>query len=190
MAPVIGDEVSSLEDYLLGAGVVVLRWPPEADRFARAAGPGQPVLLLIEEGSEPPAIDDCCQDWVRLPADRAEIALRVRSLCARARAHQVIPTLDDHRRLLSEGRWVALSPVEERLARPLVEQFGQVVGYEELQRRGWPGAPTSENALRLHLMRLRRKVADLGLDLRSVRAAGAVLQRSTAGDDKTSPTGF
>jgi DNA-binding response OmpR family regulator len=71
---------------------------------------------------------------------------------------------------------VALSPVERALAAVLVERFGAVVSRDILTRRAWPGGSPTRNALDVHVVRLRRRIALLDLELRTVRARGLLLQ--------------
>lgn len=100
---------------------------------------------------------------------------RLRALGRRAARHQTPPRLDGQGRLLHGGRWVSLSPIDENVARLLVERFGQVVPSEELARIGWDEPPTA-NAVRVHLTRLRRRIAPLGLHIRGVRGVGVLLE--------------
>ena len=49
-------------------------------------------------------------------------------------------------------------------------------GREVLSKHAWPeGAPT-RNALDVHILRLRRRIAELGLEIRTVRSRGYLLQ--------------
>ena len=65
--------------------------------------------------------------------------------------------------------------VERELAGALVERFGAVVG-RELIRRAWPSGAPTRNALDVHILRLRRRIAPLGLEVRTVRSRGYLLQ--------------
>ena len=70
--------------------------------------------------------------------------------------------------------------MERELAGALVERFGAVVGRDLMARRAWPtGAPT-RNALDVHILRLRRRIASLGLEVRTVRSRGYLLQTTSA----------
>ncbi|MCZ7527094.1 MAG: helix-turn-helix domain-containing protein [Acidimicrobiia bacterium] len=157
--------------------VVLVRWPEEQDRVERLRARGAPRLLLVGSEDLPPATADCLEDWVRLPADDREVRVRVASLMARAESeHAVVPEIDRDGLLRFRGRWVALSPVEQALAGALVERFGTVVSREALAARAWAdGAPT-RNALDVHILRLRRRIAPLGLEVRTVRSRGYLLQ--------------
>src|SRR5205823_8013031 len=74
------------------------------------------------------------------------------------------------------GRWVALSPVESALAITLVDRFGAVVGRDTLARRAWPEGTPTRNALDVHMLRLRRRIAPLGVEVRTVRSRGYLMQ--------------
>ena len=71
---------------------------------------------------------------------------------------------------------MTLSPVERSLAAALVDRFGAVVGRDTLARRAWPGESPTRNALDVHMLRLRRRIAELSLEVRTVRARGYLLQ--------------
>jgi DNA-binding response OmpR family regulator len=92
------------------------------------------------------------------------------------RAERLAPQVDGSDRLLYRNRWVGLSPTEARLAKVLVENFGQVVHESDLAQRGWPDDEWPGASLRVHLTRLRQKLARIGLEIPSVRRHGVVLQ--------------
>jgi DNA-binding response OmpR family regulator len=70
---------------------------------------------------------------------------------------------------------VALSPTEEELCRTLADRFGQVVGADALAGASVP--PLTPTAVRVHITRLRKRIAPLGLTVRAVRGRGYVLGR-------------
>ena len=156
--------------------VSLVRWPTEGDRreFLRASG--TPRLLLVEPDVGAPAILDPLEDWVRLPADEAEVGARLATLAARAGTDQAVPEVDADGLLRYRDRWVALSPVEQALAVVLTERFGAVVGRDTLSRRAWPAGSPTRNALDVHILRFRRRIAPLALEVRTVRARGYLLQ--------------
>ena len=168
--------------------VVLVRWPEEERRLCRLRTDGTPRLLLVGPQEPPPKGADCLEDWIRLPADDCDVRARVESLASRAAQERTAPALDEDGLLRYRGEWVSLSPVERALARAMVERFGAVVGRETLARRAWPasaptgtpaGAPT-RNALDVHVLRLRRRIAPLGLEVRTVRSRGYLLQGMSA----------
>lgn len=156
--------------------IVVLRWPAEQMSRERLAAEGRPRLLLVAPDSEPPDARDCLEDWVRLPADDGDVAARLRALEIRATRHQHQPETDERGRLRFNGAWVALSPIEERIVGALAARFGEVVSREELLAAGWPQENPSDAALRVHLTRLRKEIAPLGLEIATVRGFGHVMQ--------------
>ncbi len=156
--------------------VVLLRWPEEEARLERVRGAGSPRLLLVGGELAPPASIDPLEDWIRLPAAEEDLRARVATLSARAGKALVAPTVDADGLLRYRGRWVTLSPVERALAAALVDRFGAVVGRDTLVRRAWPGGSPTRNALDVHMLRLRRRIGSLGLEVRTVRARGYLLQ--------------
>ena len=153
----------------------LVRWPDESERLAGLRTAQTPRLLLVDGGGAPPVTVDPLEDWVRLPADNTELAARLERLRARdAAAH--VPRVDRDGLLHFRGAWVALSPVEQALAGALTERFGAVVGRDTLSRRAWPDGSPTRNALDVHVLRFRRRVAPIGLELRTVRARGYLLQ--------------
>src|ERR1700674_5346389 len=158
------------------ADVVLVRWPDETERLERLRATGAPRLLLVPADATPPVTVDPLEDWVRLPADQSEVRARLTTLSARADADQPVPAVDGDGLLHYRDRWVALSPVEHALAAALAERFGAVVGRDALARRAWPGGVPPRNALDVHILRFRRRIADLGLELRTVRSRGYLLQ--------------
>jgi len=161
--------------------VVVLHWPSQADAVAEHVAAGTARLLLVDPDADPPVSVDWLEDWVRLPADERDVAARMLSLTRRLEPAPERPYVDDVGRLFYSGNWTALSPIEARLASVLADHFDTVVEERELGRVGWPsdsgdGSKHKVNALRVHLTRLRRRLAPLGLEVRAVRSQGFILQ--------------
>jgi DNA-binding response OmpR family regulator len=160
--------------------IVVVRWPSEQGHRERLAAEGRPRLLLVAPEAAPPDGRDCLEDWIRLPAEDRDVAARLHSLEIRAGRHQARPETDERGRLTFHDEWVALSPIEERLVAVLAGRFGQVVSRVELLAAGWPDEAPSDAALRVHLTRLRKEIAPLGLEIATVRGFGHVLQECAA----------
>jgi DNA-binding response OmpR family regulator len=156
--------------------VALVRWPDDADRLGALRAAAVPRLLLVAPDAAPPAVVDPLEDWVRLPADDEELAARLATLRARGGAAAPAPRLDSDGLLHYRDGWVALSPVEQALAGSLIERFGAVVGRDALSKRAWPRGRPTRNALDVHILRFRRRIAPLGLELRTVRARGYLLQ--------------
>lgn len=159
--------------------VVLVRWPAEADRRARLCDQGVPRLLLVDEGQPPPHPHpgDCLEDWIRVPADDVDVRLRLEGLRVRVAHHLTdVPDLDPDGVLRYASGWVSLPPVEARLTRALVDRFGAVVGRDALSRAGWPEGAPGRNALDVHVLRLRRRLATVGLSIKTVRSRGYLLE--------------
>lgn len=155
----------------------MVRWPDEADRRARLAERNLPRLLLLDDGAAPPEAPDCLEDWVRLPTSEADMRARVEGLLARGRTHRRdVPEVDAHGVMRYRHGWVALPPVEARLAGALVLRFCAVVGRDTLRRSVWPGSSPGRNVLDVHVLRLRRRLAPLSLAIRTVRSRGYMLE--------------
>ena len=88
------------------------------------------------------------------------------------------PELDHDGVLRFNGRWVAVPPVEARLAEALIGRIDAVVGRDDLSRVGWPGGDPGRNALDVHMLRLRRRLTPLGLSIKTVRSRGYMLLAS------------
>src|SRR5262245_59668753 len=98
--------------------VAVVRWPEEASRRETLRLTGIPRLLLIEAALPPPLPDDDLEDWIRVPADAADIQMRVFVLDRRSRERTAVaPELDPDGVLQAAGAWVALPRTEARLMR-------------------------------------------------------------------------
>ena len=69
------------------------------------------------------------------------------------------PSLDDDGVVRHAGAWVSLPPVEARLTRLLLDRYGAVVSREALAKAGWPDGAPGRNALDVHVLRLRRRLA-------------------------------
>ena len=166
----------------------MLRWPEEESRRTRISQAGEPRLLLGPDGEEPPTVGDCLEDWIRVPAAENEVKARVDALAVRSLAHHSTnghdrdpaapagPVLDDFGVLRVNGSWVALPPLEARLAEALLDRLGAVTSRELLIRTGWPGGAPGRNALDVHVLRLRRRLTPVGLVIRTVRSRGYLME--------------
>ena len=168
----------------VGSGVMdvaLVRWPAEAERRSRLQELGAPRLLLVEEGHAPPSPDDCLEDWIRVPADDGDVRHRIEGLALRSTEHvEEAPDLDHDGVLRFGGTWVSLPPVEARLTRALVDRFGAVVGRDALAKAGWPEGAPGRNALDVHVLRLRRRITEVGLSIKTVRSRGYLMEAKAA----------
>lgn len=159
--------------------VEVVRWPADAQRLAELREQRIPRLLVVSNGNdrhEMPMPVDCLEDWVTADAPEWEVDARRHALVLRCGQHGVRPILDEDGLLHHRDAWVSLSPVEQSLAGVLLERFGAVVTREMLADRAWPTGVPTRNALDVHVLRLRRRIAPIGLEIRTVRSRGYLMQ--------------
>src|SRR5262249_5902589 len=159
--------------------VCILRWPEQSDDVERLEQLGVPRLLLVEAGDPPPSGTSCLEDWVRLPAHDADVRARLAALAARAARHPRVPALDEHGQLSYRGASVFLSPVEQSLVQILLASFGHGVAAAQLLGSAWADESTL-GALRVHMFRIRGRIAPLGLTITNIRGFGYVMRE--AGD--------
>ncbi|MEU4690721.1 helix-turn-helix domain-containing protein [Actinoplanes sp. NPDC023714] len=166
--------------------VEIIRWPEESARRERCRTRGVLRLLVIAPGSQPPVCTDPREDWVRVPAPREDVRLRAAGLRARAGAHQ-IPQLNNDGVLSFRSHSTALSPSEASLLKILVLRFGHLVARETLTTGlADDGQLCSRNSLDLHIMRIRRRIAPLGLAIRTAWGRGYIMEVDEGND---SPSG-
>jgi DNA-binding response OmpR family regulator len=167
------------------APIALLRWPADADRRAELTGARRPRLLLLDPDTAPPSSWDVLEDWVRLPADPAEIEARIATLMRREPVRPAAPLLDGDGVLRVGAAWVALPPVEARLVAALLARPDAVVSRARLLDAGWPGGEpagsTSGQILDGRIKLLRRRLVEVGLEIHTVRAVGFVLTAGPAG---------
>jgi len=161
--------------------VELVEWPSEEERLAQLRREHVPRLVLVPEGMAPPLTADVLEDWIRLPAVDEDIRSRVRVLADRADGADDtrVPELDENGLLRSGGHWVSLPPVEHRLMVVLLDRYRAVVSRDALARAGWPEGIPGRNVLDVHIVRLRRRLAPLGLAIRTVRSRGYLLEEGT-----------
>ena len=172
-----GDRATGIPDAPTSPDVALIRWPEDAATRRRLAAARRPRVLLIT-GSEPaPVSTDDLEDWVRLPVAPEELEVRVATLAGRARLGAgARPTVDADGVLRTDRGWVALAPLEQRLATAMLTCAGQVVRREVLARAVWPeGPPAEPRAVDGVVKRLRRRIGPLGLVIHTVTGRGFLL---------------
>ncbi|MGJ7907814.1 helix-turn-helix domain-containing protein [Actinopolyspora sp. H202] len=154
--------------------VVFLRWPAQSQERTRLREAGVPALLIVEGGVNPPTDVAPTEDWVRQPIPRCDIEARVSVL--RQRTADTVPVLDPAGVLYYAGESVPMSNAQVAMMHCFLADFRRVVRRGELQealadiRVGF-----SNNALDLHILRLRKRIARLSLELRTVWGRGYIL---------------
>jgi DNA-binding winged helix-turn-helix (wHTH) protein len=157
-----------------GDDVQLIWWPDEAD--LRSWPPTAPRLLLVAPDAEPPPRLGFLEDWLRLPLDASEFVTRRAELLRRQAVVRPL-TLDDDGLVHRGAAWVALSPLEVALVRPLLDNPDRVVTRAELLAAARPHTRvTSSSALDTSIRRLRTRLRPLDVAIHSVRGVGHVLE--------------
>jgi DNA-binding winged helix-turn-helix (wHTH) protein len=92
------------------------------------------------------------------------------------RARDGAPRLEEFDLLYCGDDWVALSANEAVVVRLLVDNFGRVVGRKRLTNALWPIATDADALLNQLVVRVRRRIEPLGLEVGTVRGRGYVLR--------------
>jgi DNA-binding response OmpR family regulator len=163
--------------------VAVVHWPAEAERLELLRRAHEPRLVIVDHGL-PPITTDELEDWLRAPADEADLRIRLATLRDRAARQSAAISLDEG--VLRVGsRIVVLPPIQARLAGALLERLNAVVGRDALAKRAWPeGAPEGRNVLDVHIAKLRRLLVGTGVDIRTVHRRG-YLMHLMSGDESS-----
>lgn len=174
-------------------GFAVLRWVRQ--RFAAL-----PVLILTaRDGVEDrvQGLNAGADDYLTKPFDMAELLARLQAMLRRSRLPAFGGSLEVQSKTAQRLRvdpllpkaWVNDEPVdltqrEWSLLSLLVSNLGQVVSREDVLAvwQGEPsdGSPVASNALEVYVHRVRRKLADSGLNIRNVRGLGYMLEQVSA----------
>ncbi|WP_029002225.1 response regulator transcription factor [Azohydromonas australica] len=164
-----------------------------------AAKPQFPVLVLTaldDLESRVTTLNAGADDYLTKPFDFPELEARLRVLLRRSQAAQPAPagvaassTLGrlvlepQARRASVAGEPLELSPREWTLLELLSTQRDQVVTKEQINQ-AWSGeggeAGGAGNSIEVYIHRLRRKLEGSGLNIRTVRGLGYLLETSEA----------
>jgi len=158
--------------------VELLHWPVDEDRLVELRSAGRARLLVIDPDTEAPVCGDLLEDWIRRPASIHDLRARIAGLERRMELSSSDRPIVDDCVVRFRGCLVPVPPVEMRIATLLIERVGAVVSREKLSDAGWPGGGADRNALDVHMMRLRRRMSEIGLSIRTVRGRGYLLERA------------
>ena len=161
--------------------VALVNWPSDETERATLAAARRPRILLVDPDAAPPLTTSAEEDWVRLPAGRAELEVRARSLLAsttKPTAPANLPVLDTDGVLRHGGQLVTIPPVEARILAVLIGRRGQIVPRDELVTAGWAEGG-SDALLDSRIKLLRRRIAKLGLTIHTVRGTGMLLEAAS-----------
>ncbi|PWI05416.1 transcriptional regulator [Streptomyces sp. NWU339] len=156
--------------------VKVIRWPKEKEKRALYRDLRVFRLLVVDPASPAPICTDSREDWIRAPIVRDDFNARLTSL--RVKANNFRPHIDENQVLHFENRAVPLSPAEAELLNLLIRDFGSLVHRGALFESAAVDGTRSRNTLDLRIMRIRRRIAPLGLVLRTDRVRGYALKQA------------
>jgi DNA-binding response OmpR family regulator len=131
-----------------------------------------PVIMLTavdEEETVIQGIEHFAEDYITKPFSPRELVARVQRVLRRigdfAYALDPVTWVDDrlavdlaHQRALVDGQLVELTPTETKILYILIRNAGRTVTVDFLLRRLWPLEDVFEDALRVHVHRLRQKI--------------------------------
>lgn len=162
---------------MLDADVPVIPWPEHEDTRQVLASLRVPRLLLVAMGERPPTPLDELEDWMRDPADPADLAARAQALQARAEHSELSPPFLDADGLLWMGStWVAITHHQVPVMELLLKNLDRVVPMEAIvaayEAAGGSSHPPSVRTL---IARLGARIGAVGLELATVRRRGVVL---------------
>ena len=156
-------------------------------RHWRSHGAHMPVMLLTardELNDRVQGLDAGADDYLVKPFDVPELLARLRALKRRA-AGRLAETLSlgeleldlTHRELRHRGERVSLSPRELALTELLMDKAGRVVPKDSIVARlsSWE-SDFSENSVEVYVHRLRKRFAELGVVIKTVRGFGYVME--------------
>jgi two-component system OmpR family response regulator len=158
----------------------------EVVRRLRARGSLLPVLLLTARD----AVDDRVRglelgadDYLVKPFATAELVARIRALARRNAAPSSILTVGqltldpDARRARIGSRALDLSVREWAVLEYLLQQLGRVVSKQQIIEAILPwGDDLTTNAVEVYVSRLRIKLQDAGIEIRTIRGFGYMLE--------------
>lgn len=131
-----------------------------------------PIIILSgndEEESKIYGIEQYADDYITKPFNIKEVIARIQRVLSRiadySYAQGRVVEVDSHlsidfanKRIILDGKEVALTPTETNLLHILYRQKGHVVSPDTLIARVWPAEEVYEETLRVHMHRLRKKL--------------------------------
>lgn len=134
-----------------------------------------PVIFLTAVDQEETiirGIEYFAEDYITKPFSPRELAVRVQRVLRRMGDYNytLAPVIEVdahlsvdfvHQRIFVEGEAIALTPTETKILYILMRNAGRTVTNEFLIRRVWPLDEVFEDALRVHIHRLRGKMKNV-----------------------------
>ncbi len=157
-----------------------------------------PVLILSARDSlddRVKGLDLGADDYMTKPFDLPEFEARVRALMRRGQHHATNVLrhgkleLDlEARRVFHDGRPLDLSARELAVMELLMSRQGRVVTKEQMVDRvfGW-GEEVGSNAIEVCVHRVRRKLEPYGIEIRTVRGMGYLMEKAGEAESSDAP---
>ncbi len=161
----------------------------EVLRRMRRKGSKTPVLMLTARDAledRVKGLDLGADDYLTKPYDLPELEARVRSLIRRGQSgggadliHGDLTLDTAGRRATIKGAPLDLSARELGVLEVLMLRVGRVVSKEQLaeQLYGW-GEEVGANAIEVYMHRLRKKLEPAGINVRTIRGLGYLLEKA------------
>jgi DNA-binding response OmpR family regulator len=157
--------------------VVIVYVPDESERLEQLRAADVPRLVVVAAGTEPPTVVGDCEEWIRFPADAADVLARLDALKTRAtRRGTLRPSLDNEGLLRFGAAWVALSATDEKLATIFLRDFGHVIPASTLLS---VLAKDHRRALNQPISRFRQRIEPLGLTITFVHPRGYLMHNAS-----------
>lgn len=162
----------------------------EVLRRMRRKGSKTPVLMLTARDAledRVKGLDLGADDYLTKPYDLPELEARVRALIRRGQSggganltHGDLAMDTAGRRVTIKGMPLDLSARELGVLEVLMLRVGRVVSKEQLaeQLYGW-GEEVGANAIEVYMHRLRKKLEPAGVNVRTIRGLGYLLEKTT-----------
>lgn len=161
------------------SGVRFVRWPIEAGILSECRRDKTPCLLVVEGKAKAPICTEPWEDWIRTPAPQQDIEARVKSLIQRTHG-SMIPIVDSTGVLHFGKDSIPISSSQVSLMDQFIAHFEELVYRAELEQCALQQSKgITRNALDLQIMRLRRRISAIGLDLTTVWGRGYILEPRT-----------
>ncbi|RTR00220.1 response regulator transcription factor [Halomonas nitroreducens] len=150
----------------------------------RAHDRDTPVLILTARGAiedRVRGLDLGADDYLAKPFALDELEARVRALLRRRERGQLLqvgPLSFDGlaQRFTLDDAPLALPPREQRLLACLMRHAGEPVDKARLAEEAFQDQPMGDNAIEVYVHRLRKRLTDTGVALRTVRGLGYLLE--------------
>ena len=163
-------------------------------RNARRKSRGLPILIVTARDAlddRVAGLDAGADDYLVKPFELAELEARVRALLRRHRSDRsetitvgALTLTPGQPRILLDGAPVDLTANEFALLEILALRNGRVVRRDEIAHRlARGGEPTSDSAIDVCVHRLRRRLGSHGLQVRTLRGFGYLLEQGAHSDD-------